>query len=117
LDRAAIEDAFRRLGDRLARRGVVADLYIFGGAAMPWPMTPAGRRVTSTPCSSRMVSCLKRPGELPMNSACLTGGSLLYSVPSICIGFRVSWMYFDRACAAARLLARDDHQRLADVGY
>lgn len=34
LDRAGIEDAFRRLGDRLARRGVVADLYIFGGAAM-----------------------------------------------------------------------------------
>jgi hypothetical protein len=34
LDRVAIEDAFRRLGDRLARRGVVADLYIFGGAAM-----------------------------------------------------------------------------------
>jgi hypothetical protein len=34
LDRAAIETAFRRLGDRLARRGVVADLYVFGGAAM-----------------------------------------------------------------------------------
>ncbi|GAA2527934.1 DUF6036 family nucleotidyltransferase [Winogradskya humida] len=34
LDRRAIEDAFRRLGDRLVRRGVVADLYIFGGAAM-----------------------------------------------------------------------------------
>lgn len=34
LNRAAIEDAFRRLGDRLARRGVVADLYVFGGAAM-----------------------------------------------------------------------------------
>lgn len=34
LDRAAIEDAFRRLGARLARRGVVADIYIFGGAAM-----------------------------------------------------------------------------------
>ena len=34
LDRVAIEDAFRRLGDRLARRGVVADLYVFGGAAM-----------------------------------------------------------------------------------
>jgi predicted nucleotidyltransferase len=34
LDRAGIEDAFRRLGDRLVRRGVVADLYIFGGAAM-----------------------------------------------------------------------------------
>ncbi|MBL6280466.1 hypothetical protein JMF97_30370 [Micromonospora fiedleri] len=28
LDRAAIEDAFRRLGERLHRRGVVADLYI-----------------------------------------------------------------------------------------
>lgn len=34
LDRAGIEDAFRRLGDRLAKRGVVADLYVFGGAAM-----------------------------------------------------------------------------------
>ncbi|MBV9142358.1 MAG: hypothetical protein JO115_15840 [Pseudonocardiales bacterium] len=34
LDRAAIEHAFCRLGDRLARRGVVADLYVFGGAAM-----------------------------------------------------------------------------------
>jgi hypothetical protein len=34
LDRAGIEDAFRRLGDRLARRGVVADIYVFGGAAM-----------------------------------------------------------------------------------
>lgn len=34
LDRAGIEDAFRRLGDRLAKRGVVADIYVFGGAAM-----------------------------------------------------------------------------------
>ncbi|MBV9379825.1 MAG: hypothetical protein JOY82_05085 [Streptosporangiaceae bacterium] len=34
LDRAGIEDALRRLGDRLARRGVIADLYVFGGAAM-----------------------------------------------------------------------------------
>jgi hypothetical protein len=34
LDRPAIEDAFRRLGDRLVRRGVVADIYVFGGAAM-----------------------------------------------------------------------------------
>ena len=34
LDRAGIEEALRRLGDRLARRGVVADLYVFGGAAM-----------------------------------------------------------------------------------
>src|SRR6266498_3897030 len=34
LDRGLIEDAFRRLGDRLVRRGVVADIYVFGGAAM-----------------------------------------------------------------------------------
>jgi predicted nucleotidyltransferase len=34
LDRAAIEEAFRLLGERLAKRGVVADLYVFGGAAM-----------------------------------------------------------------------------------
>ena len=34
LDRAGIENAFRRLGERLVRRGVVADLYVFGGAAM-----------------------------------------------------------------------------------
>lgn len=34
LDKAAIETAFGRLGDRLARRGIVADLYVFGGAAM-----------------------------------------------------------------------------------
>jgi hypothetical protein len=34
LDRVAIERALGRLGDRLARRGVVADLYVFGGAAL-----------------------------------------------------------------------------------
>lgn len=34
LDRPTIEQIFRRLGERLAARGVVADLYVFGGAAM-----------------------------------------------------------------------------------
>ncbi len=34
LDREGIENAFRRLGDRLAKRGVVADIYVFAGAAM-----------------------------------------------------------------------------------
>lgn len=34
LDRTAIEQAFRRLGEHLAGRGVVADVYVFGGAAM-----------------------------------------------------------------------------------
>lgn len=34
LDRKGIEEAFGRLGARLAKRGVVADIYVFGGAAM-----------------------------------------------------------------------------------
>lgn len=34
LDREAIQEAFRRLGERLAHRGVVADIYVIGGAAM-----------------------------------------------------------------------------------
>ena len=34
LDRAHIEQAFTALGDRLVRRGVVADVFIIGGAAM-----------------------------------------------------------------------------------
>jgi predicted nucleotidyltransferase len=34
LDRAQIERVFRRLGERLAVRGVIADVYVFGGAAM-----------------------------------------------------------------------------------
>jgi len=36
LDRAGIEEAFRRLGDRLAKRGVVADLYVF--AVLRWSL-------------------------------------------------------------------------------
>lgn len=58
LDRPAIEDAFRRLGDRLARRGVVADLYIFGGAAMA--LAYDARLGTSTRCSNPMASCSTR---------------------------------------------------------
>lgn len=34
LDRETLLRAFRLLGDGLARRGVLADLYVFGGAAM-----------------------------------------------------------------------------------
>jgi Nucleotidyltransferase of unknown function (DUF6036) len=34
LDRAQLERAFTNLGDRLMRRGVVADVFIVGGAAM-----------------------------------------------------------------------------------
>lgn len=34
LDRAALHDLLRRLGERLVRRGVVGDLYVIDGAAM-----------------------------------------------------------------------------------
>jgi len=55
LDRTGIGEAFGRLGDRLARRGVVADLYVFGGAAMALRTNHVGPPVTSTPCSNRMA--------------------------------------------------------------
>ena len=60
LGREGIEEAFRRLGDRLAKRGVVADIYVFGGAAMALAYDSRRARGTSMPCSSRMASCLKR---------------------------------------------------------
>ncbi|MGP3968098.1 hypothetical protein [Streptomyces sp. 6N223] len=34
LGRKEIEQALRMLGERLARRGVTAEVYVFGGAAM-----------------------------------------------------------------------------------
>lgn len=34
LDRATITEALRQLGEKLAYRGIAADLYVFGGAAM-----------------------------------------------------------------------------------
>ena len=34
LDRAQLERAFTALGNRLVRRGMVADVFIVGGAAM-----------------------------------------------------------------------------------
>jgi hypothetical protein len=40
LGRAELERAFTALGERLARRGVVADIFVVGGAAMAWPTTP-----------------------------------------------------------------------------
>jgi hypothetical protein len=39
LDRAQIEQAFTALGDRLVRRGVVADVFIIGGQPWHWLMT------------------------------------------------------------------------------
>ncbi|MGH8905675.1 MAG: hypothetical protein ACRD0K_03990 [Egibacteraceae bacterium] len=43
LDRRFIQEAFRRLGERLARRGVVADVYVFGGAAIAFVYRRATR--------------------------------------------------------------------------
>lgn len=44
LDRAELERAFTALGERLARRGVVADVFVVGGAAMA--LAYDARRVT-----------------------------------------------------------------------
>ncbi len=46
LGRAELERAFTALGERLARRGIVADVFIVGGAAM----APGVRR---RPCHPR----------------------------------------------------------------
>jgi len=61
LDRAGIEDAFRRLGDRLARRGVVADLYVFGGAAMALAY--------DSPRATRDVDALFKPHGIVLEEA------------------------------------------------
>jgi hypothetical protein len=39
LGRTELETAFTALGNRLKRRGIVADLFVVGGAAMALPMT------------------------------------------------------------------------------
>ena len=67
LDRQGIEEAFRRLGDRLAKRGVVADIYVFGGAAMA--LAYDSRRSTRDVDAlfSRTASCLKKPRQWPPN--------------------------------------------------
>ena len=61
LDRTLIEDAFRRLGDRLARRGVIGDLYIFGGAAMA--LAYDARRAT------RDIDAVLRPHGVVLDEA------------------------------------------------
>jgi len=61
LDREGIEEAFRRLGDRLAKRGVVADIYVFGGAAMA--LAYDSRRAT------RDVDVLFRPHGIVLEEA------------------------------------------------
>jgi predicted nucleotidyltransferase len=61
LDRKGIEEAFRRLGDRLAKKGVVADIYVFGGAAMA--LAYDSRRAT------RDVDALFKPHGIVLEEA------------------------------------------------
>jgi predicted nucleotidyltransferase len=68
LDRSAIEEAFRRLGDRLAKRGVVADLYIFGGAAMA--LAYDARRAT------RDIDAVFQPHGVVLDEARAVAGEL-----------------------------------------
>jgi len=74
LDRAGIEEAFRRFGDRLAKRGVVADLYVFGGAAMALAYDSRRPPVTSMPFSRRTALSWTKRWRWPPNSACPAGG-------------------------------------------
>ena len=68
LDRHGLEEAFRRLGDRLAKRGIVADIYVFGGAAMA--MAYDSRRAT------RDVDALFRPHGIVLEEAQAVGAEL-----------------------------------------
>ena len=65
LGRAELERAFTALGERLARRGVVADVFVVGGAAMALAYDAA--RVTRD-VDARFVphgSFWTRPGTWP----------------------------------------------------
>jgi predicted nucleotidyltransferase len=68
LDREGIKEAFRRLGDRLAKRGVVADIYVFGGAAMA--LAYDSRRAT------RDVDALVKPHGVVVDEARAVGAEL-----------------------------------------
>jgi hypothetical protein len=67
LGRAELERAFTALGERLARRGVVADLFVVGGAAMAlaYDATRVTRDVTR--CSCRTVWSLRKRAPSPKN--------------------------------------------------
>ena len=67
LDREAIEEAFRRL-EQLAKRGVVADIYVFGGAAMT--LAYDSRRAT------RDVDALFKPHGIVLEEPQAVGAEL-----------------------------------------
>jgi hypothetical protein len=68
LDRAAIEDAFCWLGERLAGRGVIADLCVFGGAAMA--LAYDARR------STRDIDAVFQPHGVVLDEARAVAGEL-----------------------------------------
>lgn len=74
LDRAQLERAFTALGDRLPRRGVVADVFVVGGAAMA--LAYDAKRVTRDVDSLFVPTALswRKPGRLRKTLACRLGG-------------------------------------------
>ena len=75
LDRAQLERAFTALGERLVRRGVVADVFVVGGAAMALAYDTTRGHAMSIRCSSRMVLSLRKLGTSRKNSGYPRGGS------------------------------------------
>lgn len=75
LGRAELERAFTALGERLVRRGVVADVFVVGGAAMAlaYDATRVTRDVDSLFVPHGIV--LKRPGMSRKTLDCRPGGS------------------------------------------
>lgn len=73
LDRAGIQEAFRLLGDRLVARGVVADVYVIGGAAMAMAYNiPCLMIISFCPPSRRTEVLIKAP-EIGRGRADLPG--------------------------------------------
>ena len=74
LDREQLERAFTALGDRLVRRGVVADVFIVGGAAMAlaYDATRVTRDVDSLFVPHGVV--LDEARNVAQNSGCPCGG-------------------------------------------
>jgi hypothetical protein len=74
LDRAQSERAFTALGERLARRGVVADVFVVGGAAMAlaYDATRVTRDVDSLFVPHGIVSLTRRSRQdhLPSSGIC-----------------------------------------------
>lgn len=68
MSREEIKQAFTLLGQRLARRGVVADIYVIGGAAMA--LAYDSRRVT------RDIDAVLHPHGLVMAEAAAVGREL-----------------------------------------